>query len=222
MTEVNELDQKIAQKLAEHKMATADRHNHMAERMHAIEERHRRYTAIADRLIRQVIRPRLERLAGHFDNATLQSEDQSGRHQCVCIFQHTPRFPATARLELSVSRDGIAESVFVLSNASILPLFFSFDGEDQLQMPLDRVDELQIAAWIDKKILGFLDAYLKLENLEQYQAENAVACPVCNMRINKLFAGAQLKHRGKDFFFCVRECAEKFAADPDKYLSGKR
>jgi YHS domain-containing protein len=222
MTDFNELDQQIAQKLAAHKEDCLKRYNRAAERMHAIGERHRRFTVIGDRLIQEVIRPRFERLAAHFDNGMLLSQEQTGRHHCICTFQHTPRFPATTKLEMGVSRDGNAENVEVYSDVSILPLFFQLSGEDRMAMPLDQVDESQVASWIDKKIMHFLEAYLRLETQDQYQAENAVFCPVCNMQVNKLYAPAQLEHQGKQYFFCVPECKEKFEADPEKYLAGKR
>src|SRR6516165_1949626 len=123
MTDVKKLDEQIAQKLAAHKEECANRHNQLAEYMHAIEERYERFTPLADRLVREIIRPRVERLAAHFDNAMLQSEEQAGRHQCVCTFAHTARFPATAKLELGITRDRNVENVWVQCNMSILPLF---------------------------------------------------------------------------------------------------
>jgi YHS domain-containing protein len=222
MTDVNKLDEQIAQKLAAHKKECANRHNHMAEHMHAVQERHQRFTPLADRLVRETIRPRVERLATHFDNAMLQNQEQSGRHQCVCTFAHTPRFPATAKLEFGLSRDGLAENVCVHCDMSILPLFVPLKGEDRMTMPLDQVDETQVAQWIDKKIMEFLDSYLQLEKLDQYQAENSVVCPVCRMQVNKLYATAQVEHKGTQYFFCLPKCKEKFVADPGKYLSEKR
>jgi YHS domain-containing protein len=123
---------------------------------------------------------------------------------------------------LGVSRDGDAEKVWVMSNICILPLFFELDGEDQMIIPLNQVDDSQVGGWIEKKIMEFLDAYLRLETLDSYQAENAATCPVCNMRVNRLHAQAQMEYQGQSYFFCLPACKEKFAADPAKYLSSKR
>jgi YHS domain-containing protein len=186
--------------------------------MHEYKERARRYTALADHLMQDVIRPRLERLARRFDNARLLGPDEAGRHGCVCTFAHTPRYPATAKLELGVSRDGDFEHIYLLHNLSILPVFFQFAGQDRLAVPLDRIEERQVADWVEQKILDFLDTYIRLETIEEYQADNYVIDPVCRMRINRLFAAATLEHGGQTYYFCIPECKEKFAAEPDKYL----
>jgi Cu+-exporting ATPase len=42
--------------------------------------------------------------------------------------------------------------------------------------------------------------------------------PVCRMRINRLFAPAQMEYGGSTYYFCILACKEKFAAEPQKYL----
>jgi P-type Cu+ transporter len=47
----------------------------------------------------------------------------------------------------------------------------------------------------------------------------AVKDPVCGMNVNPATAKHHLEHAGKSVYFCCAPCAEKFKADPDKYLS---
>jgi YHS domain-containing protein len=218
MNDLSDLERRIEERLASQQEQARQRYNHQAERMHEWEQRHKRYTALADHLVSEVIRPRLEKLARHFDNAELLCGDQTGRHQYVCAFKHTHRYPATAKLELAISRDGLAEHVLLLYNLSILPVFFPFKEKDQLSVPLDQVNEAQVATWFDEKILTFLDTYLRLEIVDQYQSENQTIDPVCGMSVNKLYAPAQAEHQGQTYYFCIPECKEKFVADPDRYL----
>jgi YHS domain-containing protein len=218
MTDLRELDRLIEGKIARLQERGRLQHDHGLQRMHAYEERRRQYTTIADRLAREVIRPRLEKLAGHFDNAVLQGCDQAGRHQCVCCFSHTDRFPATVKLEFGVSRDGDFHNVVILYNLSILPVYFSFDGQGQLALPLDRVNDEQVASWIEKRVLAFLDIYFRLETVDQYQEENLARDPVCGMRVNRLYAAAQFEYQGHTYYFCVPECREKFSRAPEEYL----
>src|SRR5262249_1414056 len=128
------------------------------------------------------------------------------------------RFPATATLELGVTRDGEAHSVAVRYSLSILPAFFPFDPESHLVQPLDLLDDGKVAAWVEEKILDFVDAYLRLDTLEAYQAENAVTDPVCGMRLNKVHAPATTEYQGVSYYFCVEDCRRKFLAQPDRYL----
>ncbi len=68
-------------------------------------------------------------------------------------------------------------------------------------------------------MLGFIDAYVQLQTLEQYQSENLVVDPVCQMRFNKAVAGSELIYEGRTYYFCVDECRRKFVADPQRYLT---
>jgi len=43
--------------------------------------------------------------------------------------------------------------------------------------------------------------------------------PVCGMTVDPAKAAAQLGHRGETYFFCAKGCAQKFAANPERYLN---
>jgi YHS domain-containing protein len=218
MATLEELERRIKQKLAgseeERRTKQEQLHNGMME----LQARLSRYTAVADRLTCEVIRPRLQKLVDCFDNAHL-SEEEGGRHSVVCRFEPNDRFPATATLELGITRDGEAHSVELYYSLSILPVFFPFDKEGHLVQLLESVDEDKVATWVEDRILGFLDVYLRLETLESYQAENAVTDPVCGMPLNKVHASAETEYRGAKYYFCVEDCRRKFLAGPDRYLA---
>nr|NIQ98367.1 YHS domain-containing protein [Desulfuromonadales bacterium]NIR34252.1 YHS domain-containing protein [Desulfuromonadales bacterium]NIS44239.1 YHS domain-containing protein [Desulfuromonadales bacterium] len=46
--------------------------------------------------------------------------------------------------------------------------------------------------------------------------------PVCGMSVEPEKAAAEKEHQGKTYYFCSKKCAEKFADDPDRYLSPGR
>ena len=48
----------------------------------------------------------------------------------------------------------------------------------------------------------------------------AVKDPVCGMNVNPATAKHHLEHAGKSVYFCCAPCAEKFKANPKKYLGG--
>jgi YHS domain-containing protein len=217
MNGIEDLEQRIKEKLTQHQANAREQQNHLAERMMAVDNRHREFTALADRLTDEVIRPRLAKLASFFENAEMRPNDQ-GRHTAVCVFKHCGRFPATTRLELGFNRDGQAENLILLYRLQILPVFFQFPNDDQKVLRFDAVDTEKVARWFEEKIVAFLDAYLRLETLDQYQADNLVTCPVCGMRINRLHAAAQQNHGNQTFYFCVENCRKAFADDPSRYL----
>lgn len=46
--------------------------------------------------------------------------------------------------------------------------------------------------------------------------------PVCGMTVDPEKARAQSEHDGKTYYFCCPGCVQKFQADPQRYLAGKR
>jgi YHS domain-containing protein len=222
MNAMENLDQRIKGKLAQHRGEIEKHKNHLGQQMVQVEARHQQFTALADRLVQEIVRPRLEKLVGYFDNAAMQSAEESGRHQGVCLFKHTDRFPARARLEISLCHDKQAENLLLSYCLEILPIFFDFPRQDELALPLKTVDDAKVAAWIEEKIVAFLDAYLRLETHPSYQSDNMATDLVCGMPVNKLHAAAQMVHHGVTYYFCVEDCRKKFAEDPERYIIGKK
>jgi YHS domain-containing protein len=122
-------------------------------------------------------------------------------------------------LELGVTRDGEGTTVCVQYRAGITPLFFSVQGEDQFVMMLDDVDEDKVGAWVEVKLLRFVDDYLRLETAAPYQDQNVVTDPVCGMAVNKAHAPPEMEYKGLTYYFCVEECRARFAEAPERYLS---
>jgi YHS domain-containing protein len=219
MSKIEALEQRIKERLAVTEDARQLRELHLKRHMQEFEQRHQQYAAIANRLMAQVIRPRMQKLAEHFKNATCPQANEEHAHHCQCRLEHTDRFPATAQLELAVSHDGDYETVQVLYQLSILPTFFAFKGKDQLAFPQGAVDEAKVTAWVDDRLIEFVDAYLRLEVMDQYQRDNQAHDPVCGMWVNKATASASMRYKNQMYYFCLDECRQKFVADPEHYLA---
>ena len=110
MTDLDNLERKIKEKLSLSDERQQLQQEHSRQHMAEAEARHERYTALADRLTQEAIRPRVEKLKSLFDNARMP-EDRNSRHTCCCQFEHTTRFPVTAKLEIGVTRDGDIKTV---------------------------------------------------------------------------------------------------------------
>lgn len=41
--------------------------------------------------------------------------------------------------------------------------------------------------------------------------------PVCGMKVDEKNAPAKVNHRGKDFYFCSQNCADRFKSNPQQY-----
>jgi Cu+-exporting ATPase len=54
---------------------------------------------------------------------------------------------------------------------------------------------------------------------DRSQSATVLKDPVCGMNVNPATAKHRLKHAGMSYYFCCANCAEKFKADPVKYLA---
>jgi Cu+-exporting ATPase len=50
------------------------------------------------------------------------------------------------------------------------------------------------------------------------KSATAVKDPVCGMTVNPATAKHRVEHKGRSHYFCCGHCAEKFKANPEKYL----
>lgn len=217
MNDVQQLERRIQEKLAVSEERLRLRQNHSEELMRAAEKAHAAYTAAADRLIEAVVRPRMTSVKSHLAGIANVDSDCS-RHTCSLRLAHTPRFPATVRLEVGITRDGDARTLIVQYRLQISPVFFPFDDADDLTFPIDQVDTERVASWLDNKLVAFVETYLRLEIEPRYQDENRVIDPVCGMSVNRAEAPASAEYAGKTYFFCVAECRDRFAANPERYV----
>jgi YHS domain-containing protein len=220
MNDLIELERLIRERL---EGATARRRARRETVRHEMEEHERqsaRFAVVASRLMDEAIRPRVLKLASLFPNAHV-IEDESIPYLCICSFDRTPEYPATTNLRIGVSADSAMECAVISYNLEILPIFFQFEGHDQLVIPLDAADQRAVASWLDTKLLSFTDTYLRLQVVEQYQQSNVVIDPVCGMQINRADAEATAEYKGKTYYFCVEECRQLFLNDPERYAASR-
>ena len=189
--------------------------------MEGHERRRAQFEVAAQRLADDVIRPRMLKLASLFPNAHVSEKDESIGYGFVCSFDHTPEYPASTKVDIGISADGTLENAIITYHLEILPIFFQFEGHDQIVVPLDATDDMPVASWLDAKLLGFTDTYLRLQVIEQYQQDNIVVDPVCGMRINRADAEATVEYEGRIYYFCVEQCRQKFLSEPDRYRTGR-
>lgn len=219
MDDLAQLEARIRERLTTAQAHRQQSQEKVSREMKEYERRLNQFKAIAKRLLHKVIIPRLKVLAGLFPNAQLTEGGSKTTHLCDCNFDHTPEFPASTKLEISILPDDQIKCIVINYKLEILPVFFEFDREDRLEFPLDEMKEQAVASWVNSKLLQFTDTYLKLQLVPQYQEENVVVDPVCGMRINKAAAATTAEHEGQTYYFCVEECRQKFLQAPKRYLA---
>jgi len=219
MDDLDRLEQQVREKLSSVTQRRMVEQKSIRREMEERENRQHAYEDAARRLMDSVIRPRVEKVVAFFQNGTFSSVGAKTESQCSCRFEKTPDFPASTNLSFAVSSDAEVKNAIVTYELEILPIYFQFQGHDQLVMPIGGIDDRCVAVWVESKLLGFVDAYVRLQTLDQYQVENQVTDPVCAMRINRAAAFKSASYEGKTYYFCAEGCHERFVAEPGRYVN---
>jgi YHS domain-containing protein len=214
MDRLDDFSQRVAARLAEARHAGAPA-SEAARYMAQFEPKYRQFEQLANRLLTEVIQPRLQTVARFFPGARVRPAVQE--HRCVAWFGFCQRFPATARVELTVDCDQRLDHVVLQFDLSITPSFLKYDAHDKLPLPLENVDERRAAAWVEERLLAFLDAYLQIDRGEDDSLEVLATDPVCGMQVNAATA-LQTDHRGHAYYFCSEQCRQRFIEAPKRYV----
>jgi YHS domain-containing protein len=219
MSDLDSLDREIQEKLKA--VNESDQRERQVLQAHVTDlgRRHDIFSQTAAKLITDIVQPRVETLVKHFDNARLDEQRLPQQYFCPSTFTHSNRFPASVNLTIGVAHDDQIRNVVLYCDLDILPIFIKFTPHQETVLPLDQVNEVQAATWVDQRILEFLDTYLQLEQSDQYQQQMLVTDPVCGMRIRRSRVAAEQEYRGVTYFFCAERCRDQFAADPQNYVS---
>lgn len=170
------------------------------------------FRVLATRMIDEIVRPRVAAMAAKFENAALVPPSQTPSHVVSCRLAHCDRFPATTKLTFALFHDSSVESLGITFDLEILPVFIKYEGHDQKFIPLSTLDEHEVAAWIEAKLINFVETYLRLERTPAYQHDNLVSDPVCGTTITRNCAVSQEERGGQTFYFCSEHCHRKFLA----------
>jgi YHS domain-containing protein len=222
MNDLQRLEQTLQERLDAAVARRRESQDNLRREMEQHDRRKAQFERAAQRLADNVIGPRVLKLASLFPNAHVSKRDPSTGHGFVCSFDHTPEYPASTKVDIDVSADSSLENAIITYQLEILPIFFQFEGHDQLVVPLDSVDDERVASWLENKLVGFTDTYLQLQVINQYQQANLVVDPVCGMRINRADAQATADYEGRKYYFCVEQCREKFMKEPGRYADRRR
>lgn len=186
------------------------------EYMLAVSTRRDRFEQHATRLATEVIRPRLEVLAGSFANSGAVKDEPNGH--CSYWFGYSERFPVSCKLTFRVEHDIRFEKIAVCYEVHMMPVFIKLIESDKLVLPLDEVHHEAVATWVEERLLDFLDAYLQIDRGGVDFSDESVIDPVCGMRISRSSAAASDSYSGHPYFFCSRDCQERFARDPKAFV----
>ena len=171
------------------------------------QERLEQFERTVDEL-RNVWEPRLDALAKKFgDRVDVHPTIEPGRRSATFEFRSNL---ASVKLRLSVSPDAEVRKLVFTYDVEILPILMKFDSHVELEQPLDAVNSVKLAEWLDDRIVDFVRTYLALHENHYYLQDHMVEDPVAKVRFPKFAAAATLEQNGKTFYFIDESTLREF------------
>ncbi len=183
-----------------------------------LKARHDRCDRESERLVEEIILPRMQELVSAFGKTEFLERDSRDQTTLVLKFPHSARFPARTTLRMSIAHDQEIKKILIHYDLEILPIFIQYNKHAQLEVPLDSIDDQKIASWVEDRLLEFTKTYLELEFADQYQKANVVTEPVAGLRVSKLICEADCEYQGHRYYFLTEENKEQFLQDPSRYV----
>jgi YHS domain-containing protein len=93
----------------------------------------------------------------------------------------------------------------------IVTVLMRFKPHDEVEFPIDKVDEEAVAKWIDDRIVDFVKTYFAMGENEIYLKDSMVEDPIAHVRFPKQAAATTLVWQGQKFYFIGEETRREFA-----------
>ena len=172
------------------------------------QQRLERYSAALPRLL-EVAKPRLELLAKRFGERVEVTPEVSGTSRSARFAVKSP----LARINMTVSAfpDRDAKNVAVEYNLQILPVLMQFESHAEFSTPIENPDLDGLQKWLDDRLVGFVETFMRLHENEYYMKDQYVEDPVVKVRFPKFAAGATLEQGGQTYYFVDDRTKAEFA-----------
>jgi hypothetical protein len=158
--------------------------------------------------LRPVWAPRLETLQKAFgERVRVSPHAAAGRRQATFAFTSDL---ARITLTWTATTDQDVRNLVLDYSLEILPVLMSYPNKARLEQPLDRVDADAVGAWIDDRIVEFVDTYLSIHENEFYLKAHMVEDPVAHVRFPEFAAASTLERGGKTLYFIANQTRDEF------------
>lgn len=222
MSDVSQFADKLKSAFAASKERVAQIQEEAGQQYQELQQRYEQYDRLVQHLGPNIARPRLEKLAEHFPG--MEGTPSITRHgrEVTLNFMKTPQALASIKLRLRMTHDADIRNLVLEYDLEILPVYIEYERSSRTEFPLDSVTDDQVSAWLDDRLLAFVNTFLEMEFSQQYQRQHMVVDPVAETQFPKTFAAGSVEHAGVTYYFISRETLEAFQQQPDLYLAGSR
>jgi YHS domain-containing protein len=172
------------------------------------QQRLEKYAAVLPRL-QEVWKPRLEVLARRLGDRAEVTPEVSGNTRAARFAVKSPL--AHVNMTFGAFPDRDARNVTAEYNLQIVPILMRFESHAEFTTPIDSPDLVGLGKWLDDRIVGFVETFMRLHENEYYTKDQYVEDPVVKVRFPKFAAGATLEHGGQTYYFVDDRTKAEFA-----------
>jgi YHS domain-containing protein len=158
--------------------------------------------------LREIWRPRLELLVKKFEGR-VQTTPRIVPATREVTFNFQSRL-AQVCLKLSAFTDRDVQKVILSYDLQIIPVLMRFKPHDEVEFPLNAVNQEAVAKWIDDRIVDFVQTYFSMGENEIYLKDQMVEDPIAHVSFPKLAAATTLEWQGQKFYFIGEETRREF------------
>jgi YHS domain-containing protein len=159
--------------------------------------------------LRDIWKPRLELLVKKFEGR-VQVTPRIVPSTREATFDFQSRL-AHVRLKLSAFTDRDIQKLILSYDLEIIPVLMRFKPHDEVEFPIDKVDQEAVAKWVDDRIVDFVQTYFSMGENEIYLKDYMVEDPIAHVRFPEQAAAATLEWQGQKFYFIGEETRREFA-----------
>jgi hypothetical protein len=162
------------------------------------QQRLKEYEKVQARVV-EIARPRLQVLADGAGDRAKVTPSVSHTRRAVTFEFRTPKAGIT--VTFSVAPNEAVTDAVVDYDVQIVPVLWKFDSHAEFVAPIAGFDADALARWLDDRIVGFVDLFIRINEGEMFAKEERVEDPVAKVEFPKFAAGATLEHDGKTVYF---------------------
>jgi YHS domain-containing protein len=127
---------------------------------------------------------------------------------------------ARVALRFALTHDAEVKHLVLSQNLEILPILMRFEGESQLVVPLDKIDEQQVARWFDDRIVSFVQTIAAMHRNQNYLKGHLVTDPIAGVQLPKYAAKSTLEADGQTYYFISEDSKREF--EQQRKSAGKK
>lgn len=155
-----------------------------------------------------LVKPRLQALANRAgDRVKVTPSVAQTRRAATFVFKSSKTYMT---LTVAVAPDYTLRNACVQFDLSVVPVLWKFDSHSEISTPVEKPDLAAVSKWLDDRIIGFVELFMKIHEQEVFDKAEFVEDPIAKIKFPKFAAGATLEQGGKTLYFIDEKSKTEF------------